>query len=56
MNCPFKLKREGNQMPNRIEKLAEAPDFTLTDTRGNIIRLSAFRGKEVVLVLLRGFT
>jgi peroxiredoxin len=31
------------------------PDFELTDTRGQTIRLSAFRGKPVILVLLRGF-
>lgn len=32
-----------------------APDFELIDTEGNSIRLSAFRGKPVVLALLRGF-
>jgi peroxiredoxin len=31
------------------------PDFELTDTQGHAIRLSAFRGRAVVLVLLRGF-
>jgi peroxiredoxin len=33
-----------------------APDFELVDTRGNLIRLSAYRGrKNVVLILNRGF-
>jgi len=33
-----------------------APDFALTDTNGNEIRLSDFRGKKnVVLTFLRGF-
>ena len=32
-----------------------APDFELTDVQGNRVRLSAFRGKPVVLVFLRGF-
>jgi peroxiredoxin len=33
-----------------------APDFELTDTSGNLIRLSDFRGKKpVVLAFLRGF-
>jgi peroxiredoxin len=33
-----------------------APDFALVDTRGNEVRLSDFRGKKhVLLVLNRGF-
>jgi peroxiredoxin len=32
-----------------------APDFELMDTTGNLIRLSEYRGKPVVLVLMRGF-
>lgn len=35
--------------------LITAPDFELIDTRGQPIRLSDFRGRKVVLVLLRGF-
>ena len=34
-----------------------APDFALTDTNGNEIRLSDFRAKKnIVLTFLRGFT
>ena len=33
-----------------------APDFDLPDIDGNTVRLSDFRGKKnVVLILLRGF-
>lgn len=33
-----------------------APDFELTDVRGDRIRLSTYRGKQtVVLAFLRGF-
>ncbi len=33
-----------------------APDFTLVDTHGNEVRLSDYRGKKhVLLVLNRGF-
>jgi peroxiredoxin len=42
-----------------MKKLAEqvqAPDFELKDTQGNLVRLSDYRGKQpVVLVLTRGF-
>ena len=34
-----------------------APDFTLEDFNGNVVRLSDFRGKSnVLLVFNRGFT
>lgn len=34
----------------------DAPDFTLTNTDGEPVRLSDFRGrKHVLLALLRGF-
>lgn len=32
-----------------------APDFELEDVQGNLIRLSKFHGKPVVLSFLRGF-
>ena len=32
-----------------------APDFELEDVQGNLIRLSNFRGKPIVLSFLRGF-
>jgi peroxiredoxin len=38
------------------KSVLEARDFTLIDTEGNAVRLSAFRGlKRVVLVFNRGF-
>ena len=33
----------------------EAPDFELKDVEGHQIRLSAFRGRPVILAFLRGF-
>jgi peroxiredoxin len=43
-------------MPHRLEKLAIAPDFELKDTWGKLVRLSNYRGKQVVvLAVLRGF-
>ncbi len=36
--------------------LSAAADFALTDTRGQVVRLSDYRGRQaVVLVFLRGF-
>ncbi len=35
--------------------IVPGPEFQLRDTAGNVIRLSDYRGKPVVLVLLRGF-
>jgi peroxiredoxin len=42
-------------MTNLITPGELAPDFELKDTEGNIIHLSDFRGKPVVLAFLRGF-
>jgi peroxiredoxin len=33
-----------------------APNFELKDVQDNIVRLSSFRGKPVLLAFLRGFT
>jgi peroxiredoxin len=33
-----------------------APDFELKDINGNLVHLSGFLGKPVVLSFLRGFT
>ena len=32
-----------------------APDFSLEDWKGQVVRLSDYRGKNVVLVFNRGF-
>jgi len=43
-------------MSNRVELNQPAPDFTLTDFKGNEILLSDFQGKQnVLLVFNRGF-
>ena len=42
-------------MQEKIKENVTAPDFELVDTQGITIRLSEFRGKYVVLVLMRGF-
>jgi len=34
---------------------SQAPDFTLTSTQGEEIALAGYRGRNVVLVFLRGF-
>lgn len=44
-------------MAERLNVLAEAPDFELKDTQGQVVRLSSYRGRQpVVLVFTRGFT
>jgi peroxiredoxin len=42
-------------MNTKVNVKELAPDFELVDTKGEMIRLSAYRGKPVVLVLMRGF-
>jgi len=42
--------------PGLITPGVTAPDFELKDVRGNLVRLSGFRGsKPIVLAFLRGF-
>jgi peroxiredoxin len=41
---------------SKIREATAAPDFTLTDTQGQSVTLSDYRGqKHVVLVFNRGF-
>ncbi len=43
-------------MAERLEQLTQAPDFELTDVKGNRVILSEFCGRQpVVLVMTRGF-
>lgn len=43
-------------MGKKLNEKSLAPDFELTDTQGNLVRLADFHGKQsVVLVLTRGF-
>ncbi len=43
-------------MAKRLNINVHAPDFEAVDTSGNIVRLSEFRGKKIiVLVFNRGF-
>jgi len=40
----------------KVELNSQAPDFTLNDFQGTLVRLADFRGKKhVVLVFNRGF-
>jgi peroxiredoxin len=44
-------------MSNAIQINQPAPDFTLPDFEGKLVRLTDFRGKKnVILVFNRGFT
>jgi len=41
----------------KVHEGAIAPDFTLTDTQGQSVTLSAFQGdRHVALIFNRGFT
>lgn len=49
------VARKENNMP-RLSSNTAAPDFSLADFQGRIVRLSDYRGrKHVVLVINRGF-
>jgi peroxiredoxin len=48
------LKEYGDFMP-RVALNTPAPDFELTDYTGKLVRLSDFRGWNVLLVFNRGF-
>ena len=39
----------------KSDEFVTAPDFELTDINGHLVRLSDFRGKNVVMAFLRGF-
>jgi peroxiredoxin Q/BCP len=42
-------------MPLLLQPGEPAPDFEAIDARGRLVRLSAYRGRPVVLAFLRGF-
>jgi hypothetical protein len=47
---------EGMTMSGKIELNTPAPDFTLNDAYGKVVRLSDFKRKHhIVLVFNRGF-
>lgn len=43
----------GDRAP--LKRGETAPDFTLPDAKGNLISLSAFRGKPTILLFFRTF-
>jgi cytochrome oxidase Cu insertion factor (SCO1/SenC/PrrC family) len=50
---------DGSDLPpydlNRVVAGSMAPDFRLQDENGKVHQLSQYRGKNVVLVMYRGF-
>jgi peroxiredoxin Q/BCP len=46
---PEDMSMPSNPSPDWIEAGSKAPDFTLSDDQGNKVKLSALRGKPVVL-------
>ena len=50
---------DGSDLPpydlKRVEAGSMAPDFRLQDENGKVHQLSQYRGKNVVLVMYRGF-
>jgi peroxiredoxin len=42
-------------MPELLHPGELAPEFELTDTRGQLVRLADYRGEPIVLAFLRGF-
>ena len=48
--------RGGLKVMSQVELNTAAPDFALADFNGNLVRLSDYKGKNnVMLVLNRGF-
>jgi peroxiredoxin len=47
---------QSEDLMSKVEINMPAPDFEIANFTGNNIRLADFRGKNVLLVLNRGFT
>jgi hypothetical protein len=53
----FRCSRPGSKTMSKVSMNAPAPDFALDDYRGEMVRLSDYKGhKNVLLVFNRGFT
>jgi hypothetical protein len=55
--CPKKSWISKGEMAKKVQINTQAPEFSLQDFQGNIVRLSDYQGhKHVVLIFNRGFT
>lgn len=45
----YEKAKNPSELPIGLEKGERAPDFTLTDLKGNTVKLSDFKGKKVML-------